>query len=270
MSTAAVMVVRDEADIIEPVVRHTLAHVDEIVVVDHRSTDGTREILAGLPVLLTRRDGRGLDGDAQRTRLAHIALGRGHDWALVVDGDDIWHTGEDDLRVADLLEHYAPDTLAVSAPVLDHVPTSADDPLESNPVRRTTWRRPLADARKVAFRLRPDLIYRNHNAEYNGEPAHPVPGLLVRHFSIRSADQLIRKVRNGMDAYDHSGRRDLVLEEGWERWRGLTDEQIRGVFCDEFHAHDVSNLGPVVATADGWVPLVNDPAPLRSGSCTTS
>ena len=49
MITAAVTMVRDEADIIETTVRHMLTQVDVVIVADNRSVDGTREILDSLP-----------------------------------------------------------------------------------------------------------------------------------------------------------------------------------------------------------------------------
>ena len=52
MTTAAVTMVRDEADIIETTVRHMLTQVDVVIVADNRSVDGTREIVEQLPVHL--------------------------------------------------------------------------------------------------------------------------------------------------------------------------------------------------------------------------
>ena len=43
MRLVAVSIVKNEADIIEAFVRHTLAWVDHHLVFDHDSTDGTRE-----------------------------------------------------------------------------------------------------------------------------------------------------------------------------------------------------------------------------------
>ena len=42
---AVVMMVKNEIDIIESSVRHAAKFADEILICDHRSTDGTLEIL---------------------------------------------------------------------------------------------------------------------------------------------------------------------------------------------------------------------------------
>jgi hypothetical protein len=53
--------VRNEADIIEAFVRHNLSRLDGLLIIDHRSDDRTRDILAalareGLPLALTLDD----------------------------------------------------------------------------------------------------------------------------------------------------------------------------------------------------------------------
>jgi hypothetical protein len=48
MKLHGVMMVRNEADIIEASVRHNLATLDRLLVVDHGSFDGTSEILRQL------------------------------------------------------------------------------------------------------------------------------------------------------------------------------------------------------------------------------
>jgi hypothetical protein len=61
MKTALVSVVRNEADIIEVFVRHHAKLFDKLFIIDHRSTDGTSDILRalakeGLPVEVTQGD----------------------------------------------------------------------------------------------------------------------------------------------------------------------------------------------------------------------
>jgi glycosyltransferase involved in cell wall biosynthesis len=212
MSTCAVMVVRDEADMIEVTVRHLLEQVDELIVCDHRSTDGTREILAGLPVIV--RDDHSPYEQAERTtELALEALERGHTWVLPCDADEIWYHPE--LRIGDYLETVP--LMAVKGTIYTHVPT-VHDPEDPSPLLRLPYRRVKPGKRKVVARSRRDLRLTtgNHRAEY--EEKEPwVLGLALRHYPYRSKGQTLRKIRN------HASRQDL--RHPW-KYRGGSDEEI--------------------------------------------
>lgn len=256
MSACGVMVARDSADIVEAVVRHSLWHLDDMICTDHRSIDGTREILDQLPVDLYELEGRGFDVELIWTWLAIKAYAKGHDWMVVVDDDDVWHVEADrDERVADFLELLPDTTRVVGASSFNHVPTSIDDPLEANPARRIGWRRINADARKVACRLRSDLTYGQHNAWYSGECWPPQDRLFtIRHFTIRSADQLVDKVRTGLDSSSVEAGMPPGHDYGWQnQWGNATDDEIRTRFYAEFWSDD----------PEAEWSLVYDPAPLK-------
>ncbi|MDP3545990.1 MAG: glycosyltransferase family 2 protein, partial [Phreatobacter sp.] len=77
----AVACIRDEQDVVERFVRHNLAVVDGLIVLDHRSRDRTPEILAalvaeGLPLALCRATLPGKHQGDWMTRMARAAATR--------------------------------------------------------------------------------------------------------------------------------------------------------------------------------------------------
>lgn len=204
MSVCAIMLVKDEADIIETTLRHLATQVDEIVVADNRSTDGTWEELeylrdAGLPLLIEDDPVVGYYQSRKMTVLARDAGDRGHEWVVPCDADEIWYSTHG--RVGDILG-----TLAVEvaeAVLYDHVATGSD-PADDDPTVSIGWRRhERGGLPKVACRVRPGLAIEmgNHGAHYPGPTATLQEALTVRHFPYRSAEQMVSKVRNGAAAY---------------------------------------------------------------------
>lgn len=264
MSTCAVMLVKDEADIIETTIRHLAAHVDEILVADNLSTDGTPEIIGaladeGLPVRLSVDEEPAYYQAQKTTALAQRALELGHRWVIPCDADEIWYAPEG-RTLRDWLDAIGREHQFVKAAIYNHVATVDDDDDTPDPVARIQWRQrvPL-DIRwgKVACRLRPDLeIHQgNHSASTTavGATGH---GLELRHFPYRSAEQFIRKAINGYAAYKAT---DLDESIG-QHWRvyGRTieehgEEAGRSWFYDAFWSSD----------PHGDDSLVHDPAPVR-------
>ncbi len=140
MRLVAVSIVKNEADIIEPFVRHTLAWVDHHLVFDHDSTDGTREILAalqreGLPITLYTDDDLGNLQQARSNFLTRrAAQSFAADWILPLDADEIL-TGPSRAALGKILTGLAPDRPA-SLPLLNYFPTTEDDASIGNPVLR--------------------------------------------------------------------------------------------------------------------------------------
>jgi glycosyltransferase involved in cell wall biosynthesis len=283
------MLVKDEADIVEATVRHLLWHVDEVIVADNLSADGTLEILQRLPVEL-RIDGEvGYYQDRKTTALAMEALERGHQWVVPCDADEIWHHGEPGLALRDFFAGIGPDVQMVSAGVWNHLATALDPPAatvcpdcggtarrvegtwsrpgsacrtcggswtgEPNPVRRIGWHQRFPLMRKVACRLRPDLRIGmgNHEAFTSGTGL-TISALNVRHFSWRTEEQYLRKMLNGRAAYAATDL-DPMYGVGWRMWDGKPDEAIRESFREHFFSRNPE--------ADDT--LIYDPAPLRVG-----
>ncbi len=208
MRLVAVSVVKNEADIIEAFVRHTLAWTDHHLVFDHDSTDGTREILqalqaAGLPVSVFRDDAQGHLQQARSNHLTRLAAqAHAADWILPLDSDEFLDgPGRAELEAA--LQH-AGSGQAVSLPLLDYCACDSDDPAETNPALRLRHCRPAPSVtRKIfvprALALDPTLIAgKGSHALYRGNEAlasRPLPEVWqLAHFALRSPQQQVLRV----------------------------------------------------------------------------
>lgn len=102
MRLTAIAMIRNEADILPDFLGHCAALFDEVLVVDHASTDGTAEILAAAAArmaLVVRRYAQRPYVQSQLvTALAQEAFVRGADWVFPLDADEFpMVAGRDDL-----------------------------------------------------------------------------------------------------------------------------------------------------------------------------
>lgn len=210
--------VKDEADIIRPVVEHMLTQVNWVLIADNGSTDGTRDILADLErdcddasVYVVDDPEVGYFQSRQMSALAARAATLGAAWVVPFDADEWWYSPFG--RIADVLEDQ-PAACVATAELYDHVATG-EDPDDPNPVTRIQWRRQEPAALpKVAARTRPAVTI--HQGNHGADHGQRVDGLLVvRHFPYRSVEQFICKVRNGAAAYAAT---DLPEHQG-QHWR---------------------------------------------------
>jgi hypothetical protein len=96
MKIVLTLLARDEADVIDAQLAfHLNAGVDFVIATDHRSRDGTTEILesyarAGV-LQLFREEGEFAQQAAWQTRMARLAaLEHGADWVINSDADEFW------------------------------------------------------------------------------------------------------------------------------------------------------------------------------------
>jgi glycosyltransferase involved in cell wall biosynthesis len=253
----AVGMVRDEADVIETVVGHLLAQgVERVVIADNLSTDGTEAILERLarsdPVTVLKDTLPAYYQAEKMTLLARAAARAGASWVLPFDADEVWLA-----PTGTLAEWLAGcDADVVQAPMFNHVPTSADDLSEADPVRRLRWRKTEPNRlHKVAFRAHrwARLAYGNHGVSRSGRR---VAGLEIRHFPYRSEEQFVRKLRQGSAAMNASDLNDQVCLH----WRGLGARGDDGLRDAWRLLVETQNL-----PFEWWVPskgLVEDPVPI--------
>lgn len=262
-----ISMVKDEADILDPVIRHMQTQVDHLIVADNGSTDGSREILEAAGVDIVDDRDPAYYQSRKMTALAVRAIDRGADWIVPFDADEVWVAA--DGRLGDTLQGLPPEAHIAEAALFDHVATGID-PDGANPIETTPWRRAAqAPLRKVAIRaLRGATIHQgNHSAGFDGVP-HPltVTGQIeIRHFPYRSAEQFIKKARNGSAAYAATN----LPEDAGGHWRGygrILEEEgeaaLSAVFRKWFYRHDPRE--EIVIDGERQPALVHDPCPLRS------
>jgi hypothetical protein len=218
----AVTMVRNEADVIGPVLTHLFNQgVDRVVVADNMSTDDTRTILEQTaeshPVTILDDNEFGHRQGAKMTGLARAAHEMGAEWVLPFDGDEVWSG-----TVGTIAESLAVTKAdVVMAPGWDHIVTrEGDGPF-------SPWRRKRPQTLcKVAFRARPDIELNEGNHDVRPDWMARVRGpLTFRHFQYRSLEQMAAKLRHGRAAMEASGV-DPMHGTHWREGGLLSDDEM--------------------------------------------
>ena len=201
---------RNEADIIEAFVRHTLAFAEALILLDHGSTDATPQILRqlveeGLPLHLSHDATLGHRQVVQANQLLHRAVDEfGADWVLCLDADEFVEAPSVEAFRAVLASAAGPVKLLVR----NYYAQPSDPPEEANPIRRITHylRKaqpgdPVSEFKVVvpaALARTPGALLNqgNHEVLVEGHAADAVvpPDLFLAHFSLRSAPQYAAKL----------------------------------------------------------------------------
>ena len=202
---------RDEADVVDAQIAfHLNAGVDFVVAIDHRSQDGTLEILESYVrqgyLHLIRESGGEMDEGAWATRMSRLAATDfAADWVIPSDADEFWWPRGGSLKevLASVPERYG----IVRALLRQFVPRPDDGAFFAERMTaRVVTSAPINDPSSL---FRPNLksIHRadpNVTLSAGAHTLHDSPFVPMRgwypieflHFPIRSYEQCERKYRN--------------------------------------------------------------------------
>jgi hypothetical protein len=287
MRLTGVVMLRNEADIVEAFVRHNLSLLDHLTVIEHGSIDGTERILAalaaeGLPLSveaddgLAFRQGERLADAARRSAEQHRA-----DWVFFLDADEfLLSENRDELEAA--LRRAGPPL--VTLPWVIYVPetrgSDAAHPFERVPLRAELPRPSLSKvAIAHALAVRPDWVLApgNHHVgvadagQWRALAANPLQAVALAHLPFRSPPQLIAKVAIGWLSHRLAAGPRAEASPINAHWRNLFHTWLGGRSPDwselQERALEWYALAPaaeVAPIARDAVRLVHDPLPIRT------
>jgi hypothetical protein len=224
MKLAMTLLVRDEVDIVEAhLMYHLSAGVDVVVATDHRSRDGTTEILESYArrgyVHLIRREDERIRQSEWVTQMARIAATEhGADWVINSDADEFWWPREESLKavLAAVPEEFG----VVSAVSRPFVPRPGAGAFAERMTARLTLNAPLNDpatpyrhVAKVAHRADASVVVLQGNHQVLGAGQTELRGwspLEILHFPLRSPKQSSGKHERTWSAWKVNLRGDLA------------------------------------------------------------
>jgi hypothetical protein len=223
---AMTLLVRDEADVVDAHISfHLSAGVDIVIVTDHRSDDGTTEILRshereGRVRLLVERAQR-IRQSEWVTHMARLAASEhGADWVINSDADEFWWPAAGSLK--DALAAVPDEYAVVRALQRPFVPRPDDGShFAERMIYRLSVAAPINDPStpyrpvvKAAHRADPHVVVGQGNHSVSGlAPARLDAWSLIElfHLPLRSREQSARKHRNTWTAWQENLRGDLAF-----------------------------------------------------------
>jgi hypothetical protein len=251
MSIVAVMMVKNESDIIESCIRHNLTYFDRIAVIDNASEDKTQTILKnlaaeGLPLdLFVDRRMTHEQSSACTEIMRNLAKNEEISHSAFLDSDEF--ISADKHRFRTEIESDNENCRCVEW--LTYVPTPDDDWNEADPVRRITRRRsrePYVCSKIIVPRkyFTSAVVGRgNHYLELGETNAEmvTVAAAKLAHIPLRSCEQLLSKAligeltlsmrpgkRSIIDTYQWHHINRIALENGMQISRELLCELAKG------------------------------------------
>ena len=224
MKLALTLLVRDETDILDAhLAFHLNAGVDVVIATDHRSKDGTTEVLQayareGYVHLITREDEH-IRQSEWVTHMAQLAATElKADWVINSDADEFWWPRELSLKevLAAVPEGYG----IVRAVSRVFIPRLGEGWFADRMTARLALSAPINDpatpyrhVAKAAHRAHPRAVVLQGNHDITGLPYSELSAwspIEVLHFPLRSAEQVARKHETTWSAWPRNLRGDLA------------------------------------------------------------
>jgi hypothetical protein len=232
MKLVMTLLVRDEEDVLAANLDYHLAQgVDQFIITDNLSVDGTRDIVESyvrrkLAVYLYEPN----DDYSQFrwvTRMARMAaVDFGADWVINNDADEFWASDAPGANLKSCLARVATTVQSLTVPRFNFIPMGAGD-LGFFAERMTLLERESRNSEgmllppKVCHRALPDVEVGqgNHGVSRAGVPVPSEPcALRILHYPMRSYRQFENKIARGGAAY---ARNTELSEEVGITWRNL-------------------------------------------------
>lgn len=240
------LLVRDEADIVDDqIAYHLAAGVDMVIATDHRSVDGTTEILeryeAQGTLHLIREGGERIRQSEWVTRMARLAATEYEaDWVVHSDADEFWWPHRGTLR--NVLEGVPAEYGIVRGFLQNFVPRTGDGWFAERMTARLSAPVPINDPGSP-WRPASQLVHRSHPEVVVGQGNHrieqpPMAGLRswypleILHFPFRTPEQTARKHANTIAGWERNLRGDLA------RARSLHERGRHTAFWDRVAVDD--------------------------------
>ena len=249
MNLWAVTMVRNEDDVIEAFVRHNLAFVDGLLVLDHRSSDATPQVLArlkdeGLPLWCVHdADAAFYQGD-RISRLARECFQSGEaDFVMALDADEFIRAPSR-ARIEEALAGVPPGHYAAHE-WRSYVPLSFDAGFGPQSLRMRLRVEPAVRSKVIiprSFLDRPECsVSEGSHWIVDTRTGHPLPHVALRpdisalaHCPVRSARQFEAKARHGYAAVQAAGADKIGIASHWREFQvdlssgmALSDERLR-------------------------------------------